>query len=184
MESFTGRLLIAIPDLPDSNFFRTVVFMIDHSDEGAMGVILNRPLNMKVDELWDKLNPNLVVDCDANIYLGGPVKGPVIAIHNDYNFMDNEVIDSVFVTMSSERLNDLITKEEISLRIFTGYSGWGPGQLEMEIESGGWLVADATSRDPFLAPDNLWKNICDRVGRDIIMPKNLLGDGTGDPNLN
>ena len=71
MESLTGKLLIAVPDLPDSNFYRSVILVMNHTEDGAMGVILNRPSNITVDQVWDKVSPQIDCDCDDPTYAGG-----------------------------------------------------------------------------------------------------------------
>ena len=90
-ESYAGNLLIAVPDLPDTNFFRTVVFMIEHSEDGAIGVILNRPANVKLVDLWDELNSEITVQRNAPVFVGGPVNGPVLALHNQYMHSETPV---------------------------------------------------------------------------------------------
>lgn len=184
MESTAGKLLVAIPELPDSNFFRTVVFMIEHNEEGAMGVVLNRPTSVTIGDLWQKLNPDVAVYADGNVHVGGPVSGPIIAIHDQFSLIDETIIDDVYMTMDRDRLNQLIANAEINLRIYSGYSGWAPDQLEDELQCGGWLVAPAKAQDIYGSPDQLWKSVCERVGNDIMMPGLPDLPSGGDPNLN
>ena len=185
MDSVTGKVLIAIPELPDSNFFRTVVFMLEHTDEGAMGVVLNRPTNLDLISLWSKLDPEVqVTRASEPVYLGGPVEGPVIALHDQYGIADEEVITGVFMSMTSTRLNQLVVLEGAQLKVFSGYSGWGPGQLELELDSGGWLISEVSAADVFNVDEELWKQICDRYGRQILFDKLLPESPQIDPNLN
>ena len=184
MDSLTGQLLIAIPELPDSNFFRSVVFMIEHSSEGAMGVILNRPSNVKLGEIWNQLDPNVNVERDDFVHLGGPVKGPIVGLHEQFQFNDNEVIDGVYMTMDSHRLNELVEESEFRFKAFSGYSGWGPNQLESEIEHGGWFVTGAKPGDVFYSSHDLWKHLCERVGQDILSEFGITKNSMIDPNLN
>lgn len=183
-ESYAGNLLIAVPDLPDTNFYRTVVFMIEHSDDGAIGVVLNRPANVTLADLWDKLNGNLEVQRDAPVYVGGPVNGPVLALHNQYQYSESTIIDGVFMTMARDQLNRLMMDEGGEVKVFSGYSGWAPKQLENEIERGGWLLLDAEPNHVFGSPDELWKSVSHKVGNDIMLPRVLRGQNFGDPNLN
>lgn len=182
--SQAGKLLIAIPELPDSNFYRTVVFVIEHSDEGAMGVILNRPTNVKLSELWRKLDLEGEVAVDEAVHLGGPVKGPVLALHDQFRISDIAVSEQVYMTMSSDRLNELVTEQTIRLKVFSGYSGWGPGQLDMEIESGGWLLVDAQPDDIFDSSESMWKRVCEQFGQQIMFTNGIRLDQKIDPNLN
>jgi putative transcriptional regulator len=184
MDLHTGKLLIAIPSLPDANFFRSVVFMIEHSDDGAIGVVLNRPANVRVDQLWEKLAPELDVERKESVYLGGPVQGPVLALHDNYAFSERSVIDGVYMTMSGEKLNQLVMEPNGKLKAFTGYSGWAPGQLEAEIERGGWLLASAEPKHVFGDCNELWKDVCAEVGDEIMLPIAVKNRVSGDPNLN
>ena len=184
MDSLTGQLLIAIPELPDSNFYRSVVLLIEHGPDGAMGVILNRPTDVTLSEMWKQLDPEISVERDQDfVYVGGPVKGPILGLHEQSSFSDKEVIGGICLSMESQRLNEL-AQEDVRLKIFTGYSGWGPSQLEAEIESGGWFVTDAKATDVFQSADNLWKNLCERVGQDILSSIGINQSTKGDPNLN
>lgn len=184
MTSSAGKLLIAIPELPDSNFYRTVVFVIEHSDEGAMGVILNRPTNVKLSELWEKLHFDSDVTSGDAVHLGGPVEGPVLALHDQLRISDVEVIEQVFMTMNGERLNELVMENKGRMKVFSGYSGWGPGQLEMEIESGGWLLTDAKPADIFDSSESMWKRVCEQFGQEIMFPSGIHHDKQIDPGLN
>lgn len=184
MDSLTGKLLIAIPSLPDANFYRTVVFLIEHSDGGAIGVVLNRPANVRLDQLWDKLSPELSVERRDAVYIGGPVQGPILALHNQYALSETHVMDGVYMTMSGEKLNQLVMEPDCELKTFTGYSGWAPDQLESEIDRGGWLLLPAEPRHVFGDSEQLWKDVCAKVGDEIMLPAAVKKKSPGDPNLN
>jgi putative transcriptional regulator len=182
MDSLAGSLLIAIPDLHDINFFRTVVILFQHSAEGASGVILNRPSDVTVAKVWEEIakEPS---ECTDFVNIGGPVEGPLIALHTNPVVAETPVLDGVFVSMGRDNLNQLVAQSEQQFKIFSGYSGWGPGQLESEIEQGGWLQLPANANHVFDSPEGLWKQVCDQVGHDILKPhigKHLPGD----PSLN
>ena len=184
MDSYSGQLLIAVPDLPDTNFFRTVVFMIEHTPDGAIGVVLNRPADVTLAELWDKLNSDTEVHRNAPVFHGGPVNGPVLALHNQMQFSDSHVMDGVYMTMASDQLNRLMSDDQGQVKVFSGYSGWAPNQLESEIERGGWLLLDANPDHVFGSSDELWKSVCDKVGNEIMLPEMMRKQNLGDPNLN
>ncbi|MEM9411421.1 MAG: YqgE/AlgH family protein [Planctomycetota bacterium] len=183
MESLAGKLLIAIPELPDGNFYRTVVFVIEHTEDGAMGVILNRPSDVTLEELWDRLDPEIEVNRLGYVHVGGPVNGPVIGIFDHPRFDDTEILDGVFMTMSSDKLNYYVKSLDGKFKSFSGYSGWGPTQLESELESGGWLVLQAKAADIFDNSETLWKSLCERYGNHVLMPV-INKPYSGDPNLN
>lgn len=186
MQSLTGNLLIAIPDLNDPNFFRTVVFLFQHSaEEGASGVILNRPSDVTVAKVWAEV-ANAPSNCQDFVNIGGPVEGPLIALHTSLMFAEIPVIPGVSMSLGRENLNELVGQageNEQRLKIYSGYSGWEPGQLESEIEQGGWLTLAATPDHVFDSPEGLWKQVCDQVGHDVL--KSHLGNHMpDDPSMN
>ncbi|MGI9518138.1 MAG: YqgE/AlgH family protein [Pirellulaceae bacterium] len=182
MDSLQGQLLIAEPRLPDSSFFRTVVVMIQHSDQGATGLILNRPGNVSLSDIWDDVSDSPLAR-DKPIHIGGPVEGPLTALHDRMDLAEQTVIEGVYLSMSRHNLDELLASEHGELCVFSGYSGWAPGQLENELSVGGWLLLEAQPEHVFGNPDNLYKSLCEEVGRTI-----LFGDATGDqpvdPGLN
>jgi len=188
MKNLSGHLLIAIPDLGDPNFSKTVVLLFQHSEEGASGVILNRHSDASVRSVWDEV-ADQPCECDDLIGIGGPVQGPLIALHSSLVFGETQVLPAqeselpVYISLSKDNLNGLVQQLGQPFKIFSGYSGWGPGQLESEIEQGGWLTLKAKSEHVFDSPEGLWRQVCDDVGKDVLMP--LLGQNfSGDPSLN
>lgn len=165
-ERLVGRLLVATPRLDDPNFRRTVVLMLDHSDEGAMGLVVNRPLDLDVASVLPSWQDH--VTAPRRLFQGGPVglDGAlgVVAVPGD----DEEPV-GVRRILGSLGLIDLDTPPQIvvggvaGLRIFAGHSGWGAGQLEDEIAEGAWYVVDAEARDAFSdAPGELWRAVLRR----------------------
>jgi len=166
VESLKGRLLISGGALFDPNFRQTVVLVGEHNDEGALGVVLNRPLDVSVADgvppLADLVGP------DEPLFQGGPVQPnePVLLVElSDPGSADLLVFGGVgFLTgaIPSDSRPDVIRA-----RVFAGYSGWGPGQLEAEMEQGAWILETATEDDVFTAaPDTLWRRILERKGPD------------------
>ena len=170
MDSLAGQILIAIPDLPDSNFYRSVVIMLQHSHEGGTGVILNRPSNVTVSTVWDEISEEETCNSNEKINVGGPVEGPLIALHTSPSLAETEIIPGVYMSVRRDNLNSLVNQDQEQYRIFSGYSGWGSGQLESEIECGGWLTLRAKKSDIFGETESLWKNSCEHVGHKIMMP--------------
>src|SRR4051794_21518657 len=95
MDNLTGHFLVASPHLGDPNFFRSVVLVIRHDEEGAFGVVLNRPLPSTVGEIWKALGAS-GIENEQPIYLGGPVTGPLLAVHGDVERSEGEVLDDVY----------------------------------------------------------------------------------------
>lgn len=163
MESLKGHFLVASPHLADPNFVRTVVLMIHHTEDGALGVVLNRPAENTVRELWEKVGAGPCVS-DQRIHVGGPVPGPLMAVHVDYNAAELEILPGLYFAAQRENLQKLVSQNEQPFRLFVGHAGWGGGQLESELEQGAWLTAPATVDVVFGDPFALWK----RVARQIV----------------
>jgi putative transcriptional regulator len=168
MESLTGRLLVATPALRDPNFERTVVLLVAHEDGGALGVVLNRATEVPVSEVlegWSTLASEPAV-----VFEGGPVQ-PEAAIClartrvgvsrlGGFNRVSGAV-GTVDLSGEPEKLRDSL----VSVRVFAGYAGWAPGQLEGEITAGSWFVFDALPGDAFVnRPDDLWPMVLRRQG--------------------
>jgi putative transcriptional regulator len=172
MEPSVGSLLVAAPTMADPNFARTIVLLLDTSEAGALGVVLNRPTALDVAEVlepWAAL-----VAGPGVLFQGGPVETDAALAVATVAAEDEPVgWRRVF---GSTGLVDLDAPVEIlasafsSLRIFAGYSGWGAGQLEAEIEEGSWYVVPAEPQDPFLGdPESLWARVLRRQGGQLAM---------------
>ncbi len=182
MKNLKGHLLIAIPDLSDPNFFRSVVLMIQHDSEGAMGVILNRPSSITVANVWREVSET-PCDCPDFVNVGGPVEGPLIAIHTCPDLAESELIQDVYVSLARENLNALVSQNQHRFRLFSGYSGWGAEQLQNEIQVGGWLIVPANIDHVFAPPNMLWKQVCEAFGSQVLQAQ--LGQHLPtDPSLN
>lgn len=161
-----GKLLIAEPLLPDPNFSRSVIFLCEHTEAGSIGFTLNQPTEYTLKDLLPELYVN-----NLNIYQGGPVQVNTLhMLHRIPKIPGSiEVAQGVFWGGSYEALKDMIwgnSYEPADLRLFIGYSGWGPGQLEKEMQEGTWLVADATEDVLFeTRPDELWKKAVGLLGK-------------------
>jgi putative transcriptional regulator len=183
MESLRAHLLVASPKLPDPNFYRSVVLMIQHTDEGALGVVLNRPTNVTVGEVWEQIGE---APCESvePINLGGPVEGPLLALHQHKKYSEGEVLPGVYLATQKDNLRRIVAQTKRPYRLFSGYAGWGGGQLEGELKLGGWLTTPATLDDVFGAGDELWKNVADKIGRQILGPAAKTKHVPHDPTLN
>ncbi|QDS86501.1 hypothetical protein EC9_06650 [Rosistilla ulvae] len=162
-----GKFLLASPYLPDSNFQRTVVFMVKHDVDGALGLILTRPSDLQLQQLLESTMGSTALREDL-VYLGGPVEGPLCALHEDANLADLDCEGGLFVSSEQESIILLANRPQARVRFFAGYSGWGPGQLEAELQYGGWLICDATADEVFGDFEPLWESLVKRVGRSII----------------
>lgn len=185
----TGNLLAAVPDLRDPNFFRTVVLIFQHDQEGAAGLVLNRPLPVAVKDVAREAL-ELVSDFPDSLYWGGPVEGPLMALHRSPAVAELQVAPGLFFSMQKHNLQKLLEHREREFRIFSGYAGWGAGadwgggQLEGEVEAGGWLVLPAVTEQVFGPPEGLWQQVCEEVGRRIILPRSYFGPEPPTPEWN
>lgn len=167
MKSLAGHLLVASPELRDGNFFRSVVLMIQHDDEGAFGLVLNRPTRNTVGDVWEMV-ADFPVDNDEPISIGGPVQGPLMALHTEAVYGENEVLPGLYMTTDKDHLDYLVRNDHLAYRIFSGYSGWAAGQLEDEMEVGGWLISPARAEQVFCDAEDLWKDVSREIGIDIL----------------
>lgn len=166
-EVHTGSILIAEPFMLESNFKRSVVLITDHSDEeGTVGFILNKPLSVKITDLVEDLP-----EMDAPAYYGGPVSTNTIHyIHNVGLMLDGstEIGTGVYWGGEFEKLKFLITHELIkpeNIRFFVGYSGWSPGQLTEELETGSWITSEMHANYLFKSkPSRLWNQVLHHKG--------------------
>ena len=155
MATLRGRLLLAGPGLVDPNFFRTVILMLEHGDDGAIGVILNRPTDLPVR---DALPPWAdTVSDPAVVFVGGPVApGTAIALGRS---LDVEPVVGAFGMLDLEQSPTACH----DVRLFSGYAGWGPGQLEDEIDEDSWIILEARPDDVASDDaDELWSIVLAR----------------------
>ena len=180
VQSLKGQLLIAGPGLIDPNFRRTVVLVGEHSEEGALGVILNRASESTVDEAVPELS-TLAAGLGA-IHVGGPVQPSAIVVLAEFSQPDRAgslVLGSVGFLPSEVDPDEL--GELRRARVFAGYAGWGPGQLDGELGEGSWIVEPALPDDVFTAdPEELWSDVLRRKGG----PFGVLALMPPDPSLN
>ncbi|WP_030155298.1 YqgE/AlgH family protein [Glycomyces sp. NRRL B-16210] len=167
-KSFVGSLLVATPTLQDPNFDRTVVIGVGHESDGVLGVVLNRATERQVVHYLDQW-AELAGD-PAVLFEGGPVQ-PDAAIGLGWRKADAPFSDAFrpvlgrLGTLDLSRDPDEVAPLLEGMRVFTGYAGWSPGQLEEEIEAGAWMVFDALPADPFSAtPEELWGMVWRRQG--------------------
>jgi putative transcriptional regulator len=182
--SWSGRLLVATPLLVEDTFSRSVVQLLQHdSDSGALGVILNRPSHAPLSELmpgWALLSPD-----PADVFVGGPVQ-PSAAICLGQLRVGAPEDPSYVVVPGASWLGtvdmDLDAADALlQVRVFAGYAGWSPGQLEDEVAEGAWWVCDSLPADCFSTePARLWRHVLRRQG----MPLALAAHYPSDPALN
>ncbi|AYY12130.1 YqgE/AlgH family protein [Actinobacteria bacterium YIM 96077] len=181
--SLVGHLLVATPLLRESAFDRAVILMLSHDDDGALGVVVNRPTDVPVDSMLPEWTH--VASDPAVIFDGGPVS-PESALALVFVDAESEPLGVRRIT-PQVGLVDLDTPVEVveqgvsGLRVFSGYAGWSPDQLESEIDEGSWYVLDAQPGDAFRADaTELWRTVLHREGGDLA----LVSTFPEDPSLN
>jgi putative transcriptional regulator len=184
MKSLKGLILVASPHLLDPNFVRTVVLMLHHSEEGAFGVVLNRPAENTIKQLWEKIGEG-PCESDQLIHVGGPVSGPLIALHTDELASEMEVLPGLFFAAQRENLEKVLQQKKSPVRLFVGHAGWGGGQLEQELKEGAWLTSPASPEYIFYDLDvDLWKEVSKQIGDAMLTSSLGIKHVPEDPSLN
>lgn len=164
MDSLKGQLLISSGGLYDPNFRHTVVLIGEHDENGALGVVLNRPLDVAVEQAVPPLAE--LVDRGEPVFQGGPVQPEGVVLIAEFTHPDQAdlpVFGNVGFLMGEVDAD--VKWRVVQARIFAGYSGWGPGQLEQELAEDSWIVDPARDEDVFTdQPELLWSRVLRRKG--------------------
>jgi putative transcriptional regulator len=177
-ESLKGKLLVATPSLADPNFERAVVLLLEHGDEGALGVVLNRASEVDLRGPLPDWAPYAVEP--SVVFVGGPVgQGSMIALARVDGALAatwSPVLGPIGVLDLGSDAGD-VGDQLSGLRVFYGYAGWAGGQLEGEVEEGAWFVIDADPDDAMaLSPDDLWRAVLRRQPGRLSMFANFPAD--------
>ncbi|MGW3651724.1 YqgE/AlgH family protein [Streptomyces sp. NPDC000878] len=188
VSSLTGRLLVATPALADPNFDRAVVLLLDHDEKGSLGVVLNRPTPVDVGDIlegWADL-----AGAPGVVFQGGPVSLdsalgiaviPGGGVSGERTPLGWRRVHGAIGLVDLEAPPELLAKALGSLRIFAGYSGWGPGQLQDELTDGAWYVVESEPGDVSSpAPERLWREVLRRQRSELAM----VATYPDDPSLN
>jgi putative transcriptional regulator len=181
MRSLRGQLLVAGPTLLDPNFHRTVVLVVEHDEDGAMGLVLNRPSPIPAEQAIPELTAAL--EPDDTLWVGGPVQSTSVVVLADFAgsaLQSMSVRGDVGIVLPDTDL-EAVGEEVRRARAFLGYAGWGPGQLDGELAGDDWIVADFLPDDAFTDdPEGLWGSVLARMGGRYA----LLSTMPPDPSLN
>ena len=164
MDSTRGKLLVASPSLSDPNFRQGVLLMLEHSDDGAVAVVLNQPSELAVQSAIDDWSD--AVSEPPVVFVGGPVnQSAVIALASvaldDAGDGWSQVIGRIGTVDLERKPAEVPGLDQV--RIFAGYAGWAPGQLEAELADNSWFVLELDLSDPFCAePSDLWWQVFER----------------------
>lgn len=179
-ESLRGKLLIASPVLEDPSFARSVILMTEHSDSGAMGIVLNQPAETAASELLPDLSE---IAKDDPLFIGGPVQPQAVVLLAEFADPDAAawiVVADVGLAAADtefEQLGEAVRRG----RFYAGYSGWAPGQLEAELELESWIIEAPMPSELFPDdPDALWQDVLKRMGGEYA----LISTMPEDPSVN
>ncbi len=165
-------LLLAMPQLQDPNFERSVVLMVEHTDSGSFGLIVNRPTEIAVPDVMASFGVTWSGSPDAVVWSGGPVMpGTGWLLHEPTDLPADEgmlqVAPGIVLSTSPERLRALAARPPSHVRFLMGYSGWGSAQIEGELAASSWLLAEATPELIFeVAPERMWQVAMHSLGID------------------
>ena len=167
-QNLQNNFLVTMPHLSESVFNKGIIYICEHNKDGAMGIMLNKPIP-DIENLLIKLDLESINPKKLSIYLGGPVdisKGFIIH-ENGYKTNGTlEISKNISLTSDLKAINDIIQGDgPNNYRFVLGYSGWGPGQLENELKQGDWLILPEDKKLIFNTPDNLmWEKACEKLG--------------------
>ena len=180
MESLRGQLLVAGPALLDQNFWRTVVLVVEHTEDGALGLVLNRPSEASVGETVPQLEA--LLGSDDRLFIGGPVQPSAVIVLAEFE----DASDAALIAFGDVGVLGTGSPDDLSVgvragRAFLGHAGWGPGQLDGELERGDWILEPARLEDAFSdAAPGLWSDVLTRKGGSYA----LLARMPADPSTN
>jgi putative transcriptional regulator len=183
MKLLQGHFLVAAPHQLDPNFVEAVILVVEHAGCGAFGVIVDCPRDRhegispqrRSEPRWPK---------GPRRYFGGPVTGPLMAVHTDERFAELEVLPGVFFAGRRKNVLALMRSKEQPCKVFTGYAGWGPGQLEHEVDDGIWRAIPATPAKIFSNGDTLWKSLAGQAFSSLLQVMCNIKHVPSDASLN
>ncbi len=161
-----GRILVSEPHLPDPNFERSIVLICEHTEEGSVGFILNKPSNSAVSELLEGIN-----SFDLPVFIGGPVEQDTLHFIHRYESLEGatEIGDGIYWGGDFERLLFLLESKQLlpeDIKLFLGYSGWAAGQLDEELAIDSWIISDRVDDELLFETDSskMWRKALQLMG--------------------
>lgn len=175
-----GQLLVASRQLRDPNFARAVVLIVQHDDSGAVGLVLNRPLDVSVAEAVGG-EVLAAAEVEKPVHQGGPCPGPLMVLHADAIAGGDEVLPGVRFTAQRDEIESLMRSGADPAKYFANYSGWGAEQLENELAEGAWITGEASAAEVFSDDETLWTKLMTRLTLGRWIDSNRIPD---DPSVN
>ena len=178
-----GSLLVAASRLLDPNFQKTVVLIIEHNKEGTLGLVLNRPTETTIRELWAEVSDSPCQN-EQPLRVGGPVDGPLTAIHADESLSEKSILPGVHFSVEKDHVEQLVLTNQEPVRFFIGYAGWGPGQLDGEIEQGSWFITSGNVERVFRHEEDLWEQVTSDIAASVLLHGVKSHRVPNDPSIN
>jgi len=183
MRSLEGQLLVAPPDRTDPTLARAVVLVVRHTGYEAAGVIMNRPVDERVMVFGGHESKPLCIS-QRQLYIGGPLMGPLMAVHTNELLAEAEILPKLFFTAREHNVFALLQQSEHPYKIFAGHMGWGPDELEKEVEKIAWKTTPATPDYVFSPSDELWEEVSWHIRETVIQEMFHLRHVPKDPLIN
>jgi putative transcriptional regulator len=163
MNTYQGHLLVATPQQLDPNFVKAAILVVGHTNRGAFGVIVNR--TREESSRLQQRNCRWCFREKLRFGFGGPVTGPLMAVHRNASLGERQFLPGVFFSAKEKNVFALMWQSEQPCKIFMGYAGWGPGQLDDEVRRGIWRVVPATPEQIFSGDSDLWEQLSRQASR-------------------
>lgn len=179
-DHFEGCMLVASPTWRSEMYGRSVCLLVHHGKEGSVGVVLNRSFPDSPAELWEHLaGGNATERLQRRLHFGGPMSGPVIALHNQPELAEYTTVDGVYVAARLENLQQLVqSQSNAEVRIIVGQATWNPGELETELRDGKWLPIPVSPQLVFSSDDEMWSRAMRQIGNHFVA---AITGATGQP---
>lgn len=184
--SLAGQLLVASPSQQDPVFSRSVCIVVEHSPERSVGIMLNRPMLIDTEPLWEQILDGAASHSQSidHFNFGGPQEGPVLAIHDSAKLAEGGNNQGVYLSAQTENLKKLATAAPEHCRLFIGHALWKPKQLEQQIIQGDWHVMPAIPELVFARESTMWAIGMSIIGNSILKMAPGIVDLPVDPLLN
>ena len=183
MKSLQGHFLAAAPRQLDPNLDKAVILVVEHADRGAFGVMVNCPRD-RHEGISRQQSTKRRRREGPRLHFGGPFTGPLMAVHTDASLAEIEVLPGVFFAGREKNVLTLMRFGWQPCRVFTGFAGWGPGQLDREVEHGIWRAIPATVAEIFSNDDDLWERLLRRDFAALLQVMCNVKHIPSDPSLN
>lgn len=179
-DTFQGCILVASPSSSLAMYAHSVCLLVQHGSEGSVGVFLNRSLSDSPADLWKHLvGENARGGLQRTLHFGGPMSGPVIALHNLPELADYTPVDGVYVAAQLENLQRLVKADaDAQVRIIIGQAAWSPGELDAELREGKWLPMPISPQLVFSSEDEMWALAMRQIGNNFVA---AITGATGQP---